>query len=45
MRRGLSKLSQLPKLLTIVAALAASSLSCGREVTGPPDGARRSGPL
>ena len=45
MRRGLSKLSQLPKLLTIVAALAASSLSCGREVTGPPDGARRSGPV
>jgi hypothetical protein len=45
MHRGLSKLSKLPKLLTIVAALAASSLSCGREVTGPPDGLRRSGPL
>ncbi|MBK7908725.1 MAG: hypothetical protein IPJ78_19565 [Gemmatimonadetes bacterium] len=45
MHRGPSKLSKLPKLLTIVAALAASSLSCGREVTGPPDGLRRSGPL
>jgi hypothetical protein len=37
--------SQLPSLLGVVAALAASTLSCGREMTGPPDGGRTSGPL